>query len=230
LNGATVLVRTPFKRYVVNGPATALAKHVGQGVTIRTECTIHSVRRVNDRWTLTDGKGQEMGDFGELVMAVPAQQAIALLGAADPLSSQLAQVTMTPLWALMAGLSRPSGHAFDAARVEGSPFAWMMRTPGRNGVQAECWTVHVDPVWSAHHVELEPSAVCDQLRATLQQTLGGATLAHLSAHRWRYALAGNPLGHPHLHDPSRHLTLVGDWCLGDRAEHAWLSGRSVPTH
>jgi renalase len=151
---------------------------------------------------------------------------VALLGADDPLAERLSSVTMTPLWALMVAPNRASGHAFDAARIDGSPFTWMMRTP-RDAGQPECWTFHLSPEWSRRHLELEPAQVMDELRPEAARLLNNDELRHIDAHRWRHALAGSPLGEPCLSDPARNLIIVGDWCLGDRVEHAWLSGKSV---
>ncbi|MFW5681305.1 MAG: FAD-dependent oxidoreductase, partial [Pseudomonadota bacterium] len=46
---------------------------------------------------------------------------------------------------------------------------------------------------------------------------------YATAHRWRYALAAEPVGEPCLYDRSG-LVACGDWCLGGRIEAAFLSG------
>jgi renalase len=43
-------------------------------------------------------------------------------------------------------------------------------------------------------------------------------------HRWRWAKTVSPLGVSHLWDGAKGIGLCGDWCLGHRAEDAFVSG------
>lgn len=224
-DGQPLVVQTPFKRYVPVPGATAIAKHLASGLDVRTDCAVHGIAYGDDHWVLFNAAGVEMGMFDRLVLATPPKQAIALLGEDDAISHQIACVTMKPVWAVMVGLHGSSGHRFDAARIESSAAVWMMRTPG---VATECWTLHLDAQWTQSHLELEPVAVLDAMKSELKRLFLTDSFAYLAAHRWRYALASQPLGTGFVHDPARSLTLVGDWCLGDRVEDAWLSGQSVP--
>jgi len=63
----------------------------------------------------------------------------------------------------------------------------------------------------------------------LAQMTGGAGLppvAHLTAHRWRFAMSrgtdNGALWNEHIR-----LGVCGDWLLGPRVELAWLSGRML---
>ena len=47
---------------------------------------------------------------------------------------------------------------------------------------------------------------------------------YAKAHRWRYALAQNPLAQEHLWDGENQLAVCGDWCNSSRIEGAYLSG------
>jgi renalase len=223
--GKTVPVQAPFKRYVCASAVTALPKYLANGLTVRPGVTVRRVERTREGWRVNAGD-ESFGPFERLVVAVPPQQAIALLGPEHAVSKRIAAVQMSPVWAAMLGLPGGSGYAFDAARVEGSPFAWMMRTPGMNGA-SECWSFHLDGQWSRQNLELEPAAVVDLLRPEIKRLFGTDAPPHFSAHRWRYALASAPLGEACVEVETENLTLVGDWCLGDRVEHAWLSGRAV---
>ncbi len=228
LNGKPIPVQTAFTRYVSYPNATSLPKYLSAGLNLKLGVSIHRLERVGTTWRLIDADQNLHGTFDQLVIAVPPQQTTTLLGADHPACRQIASVQMKPVWALMVGLEKPSGLTFDAARPEGSPLVWMMRTISRSeDTNTECWSFHVDTEWSRHNLERTPDEIIALLRPEIERVLGTSNLLHVAAHRWRYALAGDPLGVANVRMDAEQLTIIGDWCLGDRAEHAWLSGRSV---
>jgi len=52
-------------------------------------------------------------------------------------------------------------------------------------------------------------------------------VSSLRAHRWRYALASEPVGGTCLFDPQLEVGACHGWCLGGRIEAAFLSGRAT---
>jgi predicted NAD/FAD-dependent oxidoreductase len=46
-------------------------------------------------------------------------------------------------------------------------------------------------------------------------------------HRWRYALAPEPLNQGAFWFKSKRLVVAGDWCHGSRVEGAFLSGMAA---
>jgi predicted NAD/FAD-dependent oxidoreductase len=127
----------------------------------------------------------------------------------------------------LAGPFRPE---IAGERVADDTLGWVARNtskPGRGG--AEAWTLHATPAWSRRHLDRAPAEIAPLLGAALARTSGAALpdAVHLSAHRWRYALARHPLGEPCLYDPDLGLGLCGDWCLGPRVESAFLSGAAL---
>lgn len=223
---AVHIVQAPFKRYVDTAGMRGIGQYLASGLEVRTEEPIHHIERTGAGWRLHGPNAGMRGEFDRVILAIPAPQAVAVLGAGDPLAGELACVSMSPRWTLMAGLAEPSGLPFDAAQVDGSPVTWMMRTP-HPAQSPECWTMHLSAAWSRMHLELDRDRVVDELRPEVTRLLRVDALAHLRAHRWRYALASAPLGRPYLADLDRGVAIAGDWCLGDRVEHAWQSGHAV---
>ena len=91
---------------------------------------------------------------------------------------------------------------------------------------AGLYVLHATSSWSESHLELSPAQTADLLMAQLNRQLGTKlTTQYVTAHRWRYAQTQTPLGRPYLIEGS--LGVCGDWCLGERAEHGYLSGKAL---
>ena len=160
----------------------------------------------------------------------PAPEAVPLLAAAPALAERAAQVAMDPCWAVLVGLDAPVDQDFTIARPEDGPLAWVARNsskPARRGDEA--WVLHARHDWSVAHLEEAPEDIARRLLGALAARLERSSLpvAHLSAHRWRHALASQPIGEPCLFDRALGIGACGDWCLGGRVEAAFLSGRAL---
>lgn len=176
---------------------------------------------------------EEDGPFDAVVLAIPAEQAAALLnGPASHLAEVLAGVRMAPCLTLMAAFAERLTLP-DMQRFTGGPIGWVARDsskPGRNA-ENECWVVQAAPEWSREHLE-RPQAEVEPLLLEAFGKLAGGTMPqvlHSAAHRWRYALTEVPLGAPCLWDPALGLGACGDWCIAARAEAAADSGAALAT-
>lgn len=212
--GDAVLVGTP----AMNAPVKALLA----GLTVRTGTQVKAVDRLAGGWVLRLDEGAEAVGFASLVLAIPAPQAATLLGRSlDP-------VRMAPCWSALVAPS--GGLPGGARRFDDAVLGWSARNdqkPGRGG--PETWTLHASPAWSRAHLEAPAAEIAAALLSRFADLAGVPVPAtdHLAAHRWRYALVEQPLGHPYMWDADAGLGLCGDWCLGPRVESAWLSGRSL---
>ncbi|TSE18532.1 Renalase [Tepidimonas alkaliphilus] len=213
-----------------------LADH--PGARAHWNAPVQALRRERDGWRLqlADGDGTTpapAGPFDAVLLALPHPQALALLTAsalaADWQARLREEVAVAPCWTLMAAWPHragPLGPAWDAARCLHPRLAWVAREPSkpqRGG--PERWVAQASPAWSAEHLEDDAARVADQLRRALAEVTGiRAEPALAVAHRWRYAQTQRSLGEPFLWDASAGLGVCGDWCLGHRVEHAFLSG------
>jgi predicted NAD/FAD-dependent oxidoreductase len=138
---------------------------------------------------------------------------------------------MKPCWAAMAAFERPVTAPFDGAFVNVGPLSWVARDsskPGRDGT-LDRWVLHAGPDWSATHLEDDRDVVGAALVEAFFRAVGLEPHAPiwLQAHRWRYALAENPLEVGCLVDSSNQIVACGDWTSGNRVEGAILSGLSA---
>ncbi|MEO1688899.1 MAG: FAD-dependent oxidoreductase [Pseudomonadota bacterium] len=212
----------PKPRYVGLPGMSGLAKPLAAGLDIRPGREVAAVERLSDGWHLGFADGSLEGPFDALISTVPAPQAARLIPGA---AAALAPVVMAPCWTLMVVFETRPAELPDAAAGDG-PLAWIARNAGKPGrPDAEAWVVQASAAWSREHLELDRETAASALLALLGETGAAPRIDWAAAHRWRYARAETPLGRPFAEADG--ALIGGDWALGDRAEHAFLSGRAL---
>ena len=188
---------------------------------------VTAVERHDGGVVLRVGAG-EVHDVDLVVIAVPAEQAAALLADPAPDLAALAGAAVSePCWTVMAAFSEPVAAERDCWTGSGDGVVgWAARNnakPGRTG--PESWVVQATPAWSRRHIDADSGTVTADLVAALSTALGVTLPARIgvAAHRWRFARSA-PGGPGVIHDPDRGLGLCGDWLIGPRVECGWLSG------
>lgn len=188
------------------------------------------------RWQLYAGSDL-LGQFEQLVLAVPQQQAATLLQHLIPSQQQLKklfdQTALLPCWAVNIELAEANSLpvAFDGIFVkQDNQVSWLARQGSKTGrAGPQQWLIHFNPAWSAAHLELTADDVAQYGLAALQRLFNTKVNAVATlSHRWRYAQQAAeypPLGAVLL--PDLKLGLCGDWLNGGRVENAWLSGKQL---
>ncbi|MCI4661248.1 MAG: FAD-dependent oxidoreductase [Neomegalonema sp.] len=218
-----------------------LVKPLAQGARVHLSCEITDIARGEDEgdWLLRDREGALLGPFDAVVSAVPAPQALALLGDSVP---DCSAAQMAPCWTLLLVLAEPLGLPLDLLRPEGDPFDLIIRNsskPDRSapmnadareegdlGARGETWVAHSSADWAAAHLETNKDEMAQTLFAAFVQATGQepGTVLYKAAHRWRYARTSAPVGRAfHLSEDGT-LGVCGDWRLGPLAGHALRSG------
>ncbi len=212
----------------------ALARHLGQGLSIRSRVRIVAVERDGNRWRLRAEDGSAAGAFDHVVAAVPASQAVPLLTPAPALAARAEAAVLAPCWALMLAFAKPLPTEAAAAFVDDGALAWICHDggkPGRapGGEVPATWVAHASPAWSHAHLEEDPADIAPVLLAAFAEVLDldVSPPVHLAAHRWRFAKVEAALGESCLYDPGLGIGACGDWCLGPRIEAAFLSGLAM---
>jgi photolyase PhrII len=195
---------------------------------VRCSWRLSAARREGDAWRLVSSDGEAI-EADILLLALPPEQIVELLPGTD-IAPVLADVEMRPCWAVMAELDRPLSGEYDGAFVNHGPLSWVSgqaSRPGRPAAQA--WVLHANPDWSEHHIDDEPDEIVEQLLAAVRSLpmTGPFEVKSARAHRWRYALARDPLESGAFWFGDLRLALAGDWCHGSRVEGAFLSGAAA---
>ena len=217
--------------YVGTPGMSGLPKRLARGLDITTERRAGRLNRKGDLWQVFDTEGALAAQGSRVVMAMPAPQIEMVLGPDPPGSRAIADVVFAPCWALMVAFEGcvrlPETYRDTSPEAVLSWIAHDGAKPGRDG--GASFVAHASAAWSRTHLEEAPDEVQAQLLAALAEIADGVLppLRHAAAHRWRYSTAARPLGQPCVALWEDGLFLCGDWCLGDRAEHAWMSGKAT---
>lgn len=221
--------RAPAERFVAVPGMSAICSELARELQeCRFNSCVKSVRYEAGHWILLTADGDEL-EVDSLVLAIPPEQAGGLLD--DPqVDRVLAGVRMLPCWSIMAVLDRPLLKGFDAAFVNTGPLSWIASQRSRPARPvAEAWVLHATPGWSSDHLEEKAGDVLQYLLAAARELpVAQPFVSEMAiAHRWRYALAHEPLDTGALWFEDCNLVLAGDWCHGSRVEGAFLSGAAA---
>ena len=192
-----------------------------------------------DRWQLQtsapDDSGHVYSGFDAVLLALPCAPARALLLASSQsaLGRTMDEVEVAPCWTLMLAFPnavQPTlvtlGPQWNAALSTHHRIAWLAREsskPGRGRI--ERWTVQASPAWSREHLDDDEATVTAKLHKAFAEVTGiRAEPAFTELLRWRNAKTLRPLGKSMLWDGKAGVGACGDWCLGHRAEDAFVSG------
>ena len=234
------------ERFVGVPGMSAIAAHLAAGLDIRFDARIVGLERVGAeggaaRWALkrladaSDSAGLAVteGLYEQVVVAVPAEQAVRLLACSAELAAKAAGVTLAPCWTLMLAFAEPVNidHPldYDAAFVHGSRLAWIVREAGKPRRRAgERWVAQAGAAWSIEHQDDDPEDVKAKLVRAFHDVTGRpAQPVYSAVHRWRYAIVQTPLSCGFLWDGGRGIAACGDWCVDARVEGAWKSGQAL---
>lgn len=215
-------------RYVAEPGMSGLCRYLMGDLSFFSQHKLIGFERDGEGWRL-DFESGETAACRKLVLALPAPQAAQLLEAEPALHAIVAGVTMSPVWAVMVRFAEPLNLDFAGCFVNQGPLSWVARNSSKPGRPAgEAWVLHGSPGWSQVHVSEKEDSVSNALLAAFRNLVGvQAGVEELSAHRWLYAQADNPLNVGCLVDASATLGLAGDWINGSRVEGAWDSGLQV---
>lgn len=228
----------PDSPWFVGTPGmNALAKHLAEGLDVRTQARVSSITQAEGAWTVATDDGRSEA-FDIVVVAVPAEQAVDLLASAPAFQREAARVESAPCWSVMLQVPGSLDLPFDALRDEGGDLVWAAcngAKPGRSdpptadGQPTESWVLHASAAWTRDRLDANAEDVAAELielfraRAELDAIVPSFT----AAHRWLLAFPQSRIDADFLWDAESRMGVCGDWCHSPRVEGAYLSASAL---
>ncbi len=210
---------------------SAIVRPLAESVRINAGRKVHTIERTDKGWQVWMDDESVAGPFSAVAIAVPAPQALLLLGRLDALADAISRVRLSPCWALMVRLDDRTLPDQDVFSDMSEVVRWIGRNsskPGRNG-RGESIVIHASPAWSRETEDIEPEVVADELWGEVRHVLSLPAVRpnHMIAHLWKHGLVDSSLGESYVYSSEHNVGVAGDWCLGRLAEHAFESGTSL---
>ena len=222
----------PIDDWQVGTPGmSALIRPLSRSLDLRTGVTVHELVQSQRGWELQTDAGREDLIYDAIGVAMPAPQALTLLGGHGRAFRHLAGVRMSPCWTGLLAFRRPVDVGADVRRWTRGTVTWAACDSSKplrpEGPQS--WVLHASPAWSRERLEDDARSVVRELRTEFAQAVGIELPepVYSVAHRWRHALVEQPLGLPCLVDEEIAAGACGDWCIAPRVEAAFESGRAL---
>ena len=213
-------------KFVAVPTMNALCKALGQNINIMFSTRVTRLQRTRDEWYIFDEGVRRYGPFDWIITTAPAPQCAALLPNEFSGSQVLNEVQMHGCFSVMLGFEEAVDLPWRAAHVENSPVGWIAESSAKPGRRSPASIViQSTNDWAEAHIDNAIDDVKAMLLAEVEKlfAINHSEAAHISVHRWRYAIAAKVATKSFLIDEELHLAACGDWCLGARIEAAFLS-------
>lgn len=211
-----------------NPGMSSILRPLAESVRIHTNRRVHTMQRDDKGWHLWFEDQTSFGPFHAVVVAVPAREALLLLGRLESLADPIQRVRMSPCWSVMVRLDERVLPEQDVFSDMSEIIRWVARNngkPGRNS-RGDQIVIHASPAWSRETEDADPEAVAEELWAEVSHALNLPPTRpnQISAYLWKHGLVDTSLGETFLFSSEHMVGVTGDWCLGRLAEHAFDSG------
>ena len=218
-----------YPRYVGTTGMTAIAKHLAQGLDIRSASLVFSVTRSdNGEWITRLDTAEEFRSDVVILTAPIAQSFGFAFTAGIELPEELRSIDYDRTLALLAVLDGPPNiPAPGAVQNPDDTFSFIGDNHAKGISPVHAVTFHANPAWSLANWDLAHDEAELLLREAAKPYLGTAQIVAANFKRWRFAT-------PHRSWPSAHwanddstMFVAGDAFAGPRMEGATLSGLSA---
>ncbi|CAN5799356.1 FAD-dependent oxidoreductase [soil metagenome] len=212
-------------RYVFPDGMNTFGKLLAEGLEVRRETRVTSLKPSGDGWQLEAGTGTFKAQ--RVILNMPPEQALALcdFDLDREIREALESVVLQPCFSLMAGFEADLKPEWQGVKLSGgNPVAWIAHDSSKRAAPKDTVLVaHSTPEFARENYTLPLEEVTSQLLGGLADVDERfATPLWTDLQRWRYAMATQFVDKSYLQQGS--LLFCGDWCGGNKLEDAYLSG------
>ncbi len=228
VGGNDVNKNQPYYRGVTG--MNAIAKHLAQGLDIRTQTNTTQIRYDKGNWRIFTENGESI-EAHSVIMTPPVPQALEILKKTNfKIPSYdyavLNRVSYDPCIALLLILEGKSNVPEPGGMFgSGEPIQWIADN-NLKGISSDALavTIHAGPAFSREHWQTADSTIKHLLVDSAWQWLG-SEISQYQIHRWRYSKPVKTYPEPcYVMEAPASLILAGDAFGGPRVEGAALSG------
>lgn len=217
--------------YVGNPGMNAICKYLAKdlGPNIHVQTRVANLTQ-HDKWTLTDDKGNTLGNYDWVISTAPAEQSKDLLPSIFSRHKNITESKMLACCSLMLGFEKPLNLPFEAANVQNSDISWISENSGKPGRKSKySLLIQSSHQWAEDHCDDDKDFILSHLINTTSKILKHdlSIADHKAMHLWRYAFAQQKETPSPLFDTSLKLAACGDWCIGGRVESAFESASEL---
>ena len=213
-------------RYAGSKGMSGIAKHLAQGLDVRTSALVFSLERTATGYkVITDDGIAHACD--KVLLTAPIPQSFSLMfGGAIEMPDDMRTIDYDRTLGLLAVLDSnnhkvksPGGMQFPD-----DVFSFIGDNSAKGISATHALTFHANPEWSREHFDRELDEIHSLLLTAVRPWLGEATILESKPKKWRFATPRTTWPDPFWIDPSGTLALAGDVFAGPKMEGAALSG------
>lgn len=216
-------------RYVGASGMTSIAKHLAQGLDVRTSSFVFSLVKREHDWVVTTDDGVQY-EADRLILTAPLPQSFSLMFTAGlEMPADLRTIDYDRTLGILVTLTTDT-HAVPAPGGLQNPdhvFSFIGSNKTKGISAATALTFHANPAWSLEHFEQPNEVIGAALMDAAQPWINGAMVVHREVKKWRFATPQRTWPAPCWVDESGTLALAGDAFNGPKIEGAFLSGTAA---
>ena len=242
------LHRDGQRRYTAVPRSSSLTRSLVDRVSARFQTRVTKISQVNGRWhcyeTSSDNELSLVSVSDYLALAIPPEQASALLQDSNEKKARLESVDVAAQWVSMFILEDHIDLSFAKSELRKYGISRIQnesQKPGRVRIDGvNVWMIHMDYDWTQKHLSLEKHEVGELIAQALAKMSGKAIEPReVFCHRWLYSQVVEPLltegGTLELDSA---LFACGDWLVDEEnieaaqcegVERGFLSAQNLVT-
>jgi predicted NAD/FAD-dependent oxidoreductase len=213
-------------RYAGSKGMSGIAKHLAQGLDVRTSALVFSLERTPTGYNVITDDGVAHS-CDKVLLTAPIPQSFSLMfGGAIEMPDEMRTIDYDRTLGLLAVLDSNNHNVKSPGGMQfpDDVFSFIGDNSAKGISAAPALTFHANPAWSAKHFDLELDEIHSLLLTAARPWLGSAQILESQPKKWRFATPKSAWPDAYWIDPSGTLALAGDAFAGPKMEGAALSG------